>query len=831
MNSLRAFKVAQVSKPAVSPTSKSAELQTVRATRGFGNPRYSRLGSLRYIAFGFVASALLLALAFTAHAQNAPHIGYVYPAGGRQGTPFQVVVGGQYLNGTTNAYVSGDGVQARVVEYNRPMNQKQFNELRDKLRELQAKRQAARRSPSGTNVWTAADDKMIAEITGRILKNPPNRQGNPAIAETVTLKVTMAANAAPGEHEIRLATPNGLSNPLVFCVGQLPEFSKLAAKAANPDLDRFLQRLGRKPANAPAKSESRITLPAVVNGQIMPGAVDRYRFTARKDQQLVVAVSARKLIPYLADAVPGWFQATLALYDAGGKELAYDDDYRFHPDPVLHYGIPKEGEYAIEIKDAIYRGREDFVYRIVIGELPFVTGIFPLGGPAGAPTAVELRGWNLSVPFVVPSRHPRDGNIVDAPPNRVNAELRTVVWQEVSFAEPGVYQLATTNGRRVSNLTPFAVDTLPECLEQEPNNAPESAQHVTLPIIVNGRIDQPGDSDVFSFEGRAGMEIVAEVHARRLNSPLDSVLRLTDAAGRQVAFNDDTEDKGAGLETHHADSYLRITLPTNGTFCVHLGDTQRKGGAEFGCRLRISSPRPDFALRVVPSSLNVRPGASVPLTVYALRKDGFTNGIALALNDAPAGFTLSGARVPANQDRVRITLAAPPTALPDPIGLSLEGFAMIQGRAVFRRAVPAEDMMQAFAYRHLVPARELEVAVFGRGTPRPAFRILGATPVKIPVGGTARVQVGPAGRRFTDNFKLELSEPPEGISIQNVSPILEGAEIVLQSDAARAKTGLEGNLIVNAFVMRPQAAGKGPANARRPFAGTLPAIPFEIVAP
>ena len=37
----------------------------------------------------------------------------------------------------------------------------------------------------------------------------------------------------------------------------------------------------------------------------------------------------------------------------------------------------------IEINDAIYRGREDFVYRITIGELPFVTSIFPLGGPAG----------------------------------------------------------------------------------------------------------------------------------------------------------------------------------------------------------------------------------------------------------------------------------------------------------------------------------------------------------------------------------------------------------------------------------------------------------------
>ena len=53
------------------------------------------------------------------------------------------------------------------------------------------------------------------------------------------------------------------------------------------------------------------------------------------------------------------------------------------PIPVLYYEIPADGEYVVEIKDAIYRGREDFVYRITIGELPFVTSIFPLGGPAG----------------------------------------------------------------------------------------------------------------------------------------------------------------------------------------------------------------------------------------------------------------------------------------------------------------------------------------------------------------------------------------------------------------------------------------------------------------
>jgi hypothetical protein len=754
--------------------------------------------------------AAFLALAPSALAQPfPPHVGYVYPAGGRQGSTFQIALGGQYLDGVTNVYISGAGALAGVVDFYKPMPQGQFNLLRDQLRELQEKKQAAlkerqtRAPEASTNTWTAADDKKMAEIREKILKHPPNRNATPAIAEVATIKVVLATNTEPGEREIRLGTPNGLSNPLVFHVGQLPEFSKPPAKVPNPDVDRLRERFGRPLQNASPKSETRITLPAVVNGQIMPGAVDRFRFTARQGQRLVVAASARALIPYLPDAVPGWFQATLALYDAKGKELAYDDDYRFHPDPVLSYPIPKDGDYVIEIKDSIYRGREDFVYRIAVGELPFVTSLFPLGGQVGADTPVELKGWNLPVTTLTP-----DATV------------------------PGTRRLTVRAGDRVSNPMPFAVDTLPECRELEANNLAASAQSIVLPVIVNGRIDEPGDLDVFRFKGRAGDQIVAEVSARRLNSPLDSVLKLTDATGRQLAFNDDCEDKGAGLTTHHADSRLNVTLPANGTYYVHLGDAQHKGGPEYGYRLRLSPPQPDFELRVVPSSITVRGGSSIPLTVYALRKDGFSNEIALALQDAPRGFTLSGARVPAGQDQIRITLAAPSTPQTEPVNLSLEGRATIQGREVVHPAVPAEDMMQAFAYRHLVPAKELKVAVAGRWMPRAAVRILGDAPVKIPAGGTARVRLDAPARGFADRIHLELSEPPEGITLKTVSPSGDGTEIVLQSDAAKVKPGLKGNLIVNAFADRPGVPGKGkaPGNPRRAPLGTLPAIPFEVVA-
>ena len=110
---------------------------------------------------------------------------------------------------------------------------------------------------------------------------------------------------------------------------------------------------------------------------------------------------------------------------------------------------------------------------------------------------------------------------------------------------------------------------------------------------------------MFQFAGRAGETIVAEVTARRLDSPLDSVLKLTDAAGKLLAFNDDHEDPESGLNTHHADSYLMVKLPADGTYYVHLGDTARNGGEEYAYRLRISAAA-RFRVAVVPSSIAMR---------------------------------------------------------------------------------------------------------------------------------------------------------------------------------------------------------------------------------
>ena len=127
---------------------------------------------LRTVVGGLVLAAYMVGVAATPAQRGSSRIsqiGYVYPAGGQQGTAFRVTVGGRYLGGVSQAIISGDGVEARVINYIKPMTQKQFNECRTEYRELQKRKLAAKS-------WTPADEKLVDELKVKIaafIKRPP----------------------------------------------------------------------------------------------------------------------------------------------------------------------------------------------------------------------------------------------------------------------------------------------------------------------------------------------------------------------------------------------------------------------------------------------------------------------------------------------------------------------------------------------------------------------------------------------------------------------------------------------------------------------------------
>lgn len=741
-------------------------------------------------------------------------IGYAYPAGGRQGTVVQVTVGGQYLRGVSGIHVSGGGVTASDIKHIPMLNALQKEEFQKRIREIRIRQRHAmqgRQKPldeakkealPGTGK-PAAEEKPVVLPAHPLLANlenltpyqlnvamdifiPTRRlQVKRAIQEMVIFNIEIEPGAEAGVRELRLRVPGGLTNPVYFEVGTVAE------------------ALENEPDDPGEPGGAAVDLPVVFNGQVMPADVDIFRFNASSGQDLVIEAKARDIVPYMADAVPGWFQAVMTLYDSEGREVAYSDDYLFRPDPVILYKVPRDGQYTLEIRDSIYRGREDFVYRVHAGEKPFVTNVFPLGGRTGEKVSVSLEGRNL----------PFKSMLLDTSPGSV------------------IRQASVSGSGQLSNMFYYAVDDYPGTTEKETGGDPGPPQQVSLPTAVNGRISRPGDTDVFMVNLPAGYRFYAEVYGRRLGSPIDSFLRLTDSSGKEVACNDDNEDPSTGLNTHHADSMLEWTVESAGKYYLHVFDVQGRGGAEYGYRLRVGPSSPDFELRSTFSAVSVPSGSSNYLKINAVRKRGFAGDIELALEGESHGFSIGGGRIPAGRDSVRITIEGPAKADGFPVfPLRIAGRAVIDGREVTRRLVACDETMQAFAYFHLVPVSDLAVILA-----RPSYRsvsmeIRTEAPLMIPPGGSSEVSVSYRSRMEFDNFIAQLKEPAEGISVSGVTISQGSLSFSIKADASKVKPGFADNVIVEIFSVIPvgKPDAEGVRRKQKISLGVIPAIPIEI---
>ena len=549
------------------------------------------------------------------------YIGYVYPTGGQQGKSIEVIVGGQQLSSVTGVYVNGKGITGTIVEII-PVNLKEKN-LRIKEQDI------------------------------------------PQIEEKVKVRIDIKENAEIGIHDFRLVTKSGYTNRIFFEVNNLPEMNEVEPND--------------KPENACVIPK----LPIVVNGQILPGERDCFRFNAKTGQTIVCYTKARLLVPYLADAVPGWFQPILTLRNADNKEVAYDDDFGDNPDPVIIYSVPQTGYYSLEIKDAVYRGREDFVYRISIGEIPFVRSIFPLGCKMGKSTKITLDGVNLAK-------------------NTKNVKAQKTDENKVYFTveNKGIY----------SNKIAFGISTGDELFKNQ-NNSFSNPLFISPDDIVNGVIQHPGQEDWYVMEVNKDENIVVEIMAHRLGSLLDADLTLYNESNKVLAQMDDFEDKSEGMETFHADPQMVYKFLKTGKVYIRVRDVLGKGGKEYGYRLNTGKPTPDFDLRINPSNLTINQGGTSVFTVSAIRKFNFKGDITLKLTGLPSKYTTSSTVFKKGQNQLRMTLTAPENAGLGAIDLKIKGRSETKNSTIERNAEPVEEQMQAFHYKHLLPTRDFLATV------------------------------------------------------------------------------------------------------------------------
>lgn len=182
---------------------------------------------------------------------------------------------------------------------------------------------------------------------------------------------------------------------------------------------------------------------------------------------------------------------------------------------------------------------------------------YPNGAQRGTTVALDLQGEGLpdTATLVV------DGEGIAASRPFQKGKGTVVVAAE---AVPGIRHLRLAGPAGISTPRPFAVGILPEILEKEPNQDPSQAQEIaSLPVVVNGELVRRPDIDTFRIRLSRGECLVIAGESRALGAPTNLLVRIRDAAGRELLVQMDSRTR---------DPLLGFTAPAEGDYYVELSD-------------------------------------------------------------------------------------------------------------------------------------------------------------------------------------------------------------------------------------------------------------------
>ncbi|MBN8249885.1 MAG: PPC domain-containing protein, partial [Verrucomicrobia bacterium] len=325
---------------------------------------------------------------------------------------------------------------------------------------------------------------------------------------------------------------------------------------------------------------------------------DTFRFAAGAGEKIIFDVQANR------DGSP--LDPSLVVLDAAGKELARSEDVH-GLDPFLAFTAPADGEYAVRISDLRFQGGGDYRYRLVAGMRPYLEYLFPFGGRRGSSVELELEGHHLE-----------------------GAQRMTV--HIAPEAPPGRQEIRAHTARGFSNPLPFEAGDLPEIRESEPNNVPEKAGTLAAPMVIHGKIGEPGDTDLFRVTSASDQKLVVEVQARRFGSPLDALLTLMDDQGAVLQRNDDAGGPDARIE---------FDAKKDTAYRLALRDLTDRGGPRFGYRMTISPPdrAPDFAVRTKVGRHRIPRGGHAAVRCELERRNGLDGAVRITGVGLPQGVT------------------------------------------------------------------------------------------------------------------------------------------------------------------------------------------------
>src|SRR5579863_4653146 len=371
----------------------------------------------------------------------------------------------------------------------------------------------------GEGLATGAD--LITTLPGTVSKlASPKDVETPGAA--LSYLIQLPQDAPAGVYPLRVRTPDGLSNVLIFTVSDLPEIAE------------------KEPNDSIAQAQP-LTVPTAVSGTLKGADQDFYSITTTAHQRLVIEVEARRIGSAIDPVVE--------VFDSSGRQIAENDDAPgLGVDSRLDLTFPRAGKYYVAVHDSKFSEQEENFYRLKIGAWAYADGIFPLGWQRGKSVAVTLFGGNLPKPVVV---HP-DLN--------VPAGRETVA---VNLPGPGLTGSLPFQ---------FRVGDSPETLAEAGG---VQAGELAPSTVVNGRILKPSQVDRYKLKVAPGEKWILDLQAATLGtSRLYGSLAVYDAHGKKL----EAKDVSGG-----ADPKLAFTAPDKvNEVTLAVSDLRGQGGPAYG---------------------------------------------------------------------------------------------------------------------------------------------------------------------------------------------------------------------------------------------------------
>ncbi len=228
--------------------------------------------------------------------------------------------------------------------------------------------------------------------------------------------------------------------------------------------------------------------------------------------------------------------------------------------------------------------------------LPAIAYIYPAGGQAGTTVDVALAGldWTPDMEFFVLESDvdleivgPLGDMIVPEPPYWFGAKGRSgalpiprEVPARLTIPEdraPGPIHWQVANANGVSARGRFWVSRTTEVVEERHRRAPQLLP--ALPVIVSGQVMRIEEVDRFRFAAPVAGPVTIDSFARRLGSPLNAALKVSDGSGNVLVDEVDTEGR---------DLTVTFAARAGGEYLVSLHDLDYRGNRTFRYRLQIT---------------------------------------------------------------------------------------------------------------------------------------------------------------------------------------------------------------------------------------------------